>query len=190
MEDNSSVVDASTAQSNNDQSNSTSIPKHHVSFSSLTNDPDIKRDSEFLDKIQQIMFKGNTSNLFIPHLSQFRATYQKAWRSVKKRIESKVPEKSNQEIYLHNIVEISTEGEVETVTPADSLSDESININTENNEKQEINQYWETSNGKGSLYGYVVETDLFMAQIFELDTSRSDAYLLNYVWGASWKNAW
>ena len=84
-------------------------------------------------------------------------------------------------MYLHNIVEISTEGEVETVTPADSLSDESININTENNEKQEINQYWETSNGKGSLYGYVVETDPFMVQIFELDTSRSDAYRLNYV---------
>ena len=52
VEDNCEVVDA--VQSNNDQSNSTSIPKHHVSFSNLTNDPDIKRDSEFLDKMQQI----------------------------------------------------------------------------------------------------------------------------------------
>ena len=52
VEDNCEVVDA--VQSNNDQSNSTSIPKHHVSFSDLTNDPDIKRDSEFLDKMQQI----------------------------------------------------------------------------------------------------------------------------------------
>ena len=54
------------------------------------------------------MTNGNTSKLFIPYLSQFRATYQKARRSVKKRIESKVPEKSTQEIDLHNIVEIST----------------------------------------------------------------------------------
>ena len=87
------------------------------------------------------MTNGNTSKLFIPYLSQFRATYQKARRSVKKRIESKVPEKSTQEINEHNIVEISTEGEVETVTPADSLSDETISIFIENNEKQEINQY-------------------------------------------------
>ena len=84
VEDNSEVVDATTVQSNNDQSNSTSIPKHHVSFSNLTNGPDIKRDSEFFDKMQQIMTNSNISKLFIPYLSQFRATYQKARRSVKK----------------------------------------------------------------------------------------------------------
>ena len=33
VEDNSEVDDGTTVQSNNDQSNSTSIPKHHVSFS-------------------------------------------------------------------------------------------------------------------------------------------------------------
>ena len=88
VEDNSDVVDATIVQSN-----STSIPKHHVSFPNLTNDPDIKRDSEFLDKMQHIMTNGNTSTLFIPYLSQFRATYQKARRSVKKRIESKVTER-------------------------------------------------------------------------------------------------
>ena len=48
------------------------------------------------------MTYGNTSKLFIPYLSQFRVTYQKARRSVKKRIESKVPEKSTQEIDAHN----------------------------------------------------------------------------------------
>ena len=32
VEDNSEVADATTVQSNNDQSNSTSIPKHRVSF--------------------------------------------------------------------------------------------------------------------------------------------------------------
>ena len=62
------------------------------------------------------MTNGNISKLFIPYLSQFRATYQKTWRSVRKQIEPKVPEKSTQEIDSYNIVEISTEGEVETVT--------------------------------------------------------------------------
>ena len=181
VEDNSEVVDATTVQPNNDQSNSTSIPKHHISFPNLTNDPDIKRDSEFLDETQQIMTNGNTWNLFIPYLSQFRATYQKARRSVKKRIESKVTETSTQKIVSHNIIEITTEGEVKTVRPVDSLSDETIRINIENNEKPKINQYWKISNGKDSLYTYVVETGPFMMQFFELNTSKSDAYRLNDV---------
>ena len=54
----SEVVDATTVQSNNNRSNTTIIPKHHVSFSNLTNNPDIKRDSEFLDKMYQIMPNG------------------------------------------------------------------------------------------------------------------------------------
>ena len=86
------------------------------------------------------MTHDNTSKLFIPYLSQFRATYQKARRSVKKRI--------------------STEGEVE---------------------KPEINQYWERSNSNDSLYRYVVETDPFMVQFLEPNTSRNDAYQLNDV---------
>ena len=74
VEDNSEVAVATNVQSNNDQSNSTPIPKHHVSFSSLSNNPDIKRDSEFLNKMQQIMTNSNISKLFIPYLPQFRAT--------------------------------------------------------------------------------------------------------------------
>ena len=91
MEDNSEVVDPTTVQSNNYQSNSTSIPKHHVSFSNLTSDPDIKRGSEFLGKMQQIMTNGNTSELFIPYLSPFRVTYQKARHSVEKQTEFRYP---------------------------------------------------------------------------------------------------
>ena len=37
VEDNSEVVDATTVQSNDDQSNNTSIPKRHVGFSNLPN---------------------------------------------------------------------------------------------------------------------------------------------------------
>ena len=127
------------------------------------------------------MTNGNTSKLSILYLSQFRAAYQKVQRSVKRRIESKVTGKSTQVIDSHSIVEISTEGELETVTPADSLSDKTISINIKNNEKQEINQQWEISNGKDSLYAYVVETDRFMVQFFEPNSSRSDAYRFNNV---------
>ena len=74
----------------------------------------------------------------ISYLPQFRATYQKARRSIKKRIEYKIPEKSTQEIDSHNIVEISIECEVETDTPAESLSDETISVNIEDKEKPEL----------------------------------------------------
>ena len=84
--------------------------------------------------------------IYSPYLYQFRETHQKTWRTVKKRIESKVPEESTQKIYSHNIAEIFTEDEVET--SADSLSDKTISIKTEKNGKAEINQYWEISNGK------------------------------------------
>ena len=116
----------------------------------------------------------------MPYLSQFRATYQKARRSAKRRMESNVPE-STQEIDSHNVIEISAEGKIETIAPADSLSDETISINIENNEKPEINQYWEISNSKDSLSTYVSETDSSMIQLFKLNTSRSDTYGLNDV---------
>ena len=53
-----------------------------TTFVFLTNDPDFKRDSEFLDEMQQIMTSGNTLELFILYLSQFRTIYQKAQRNV------------------------------------------------------------------------------------------------------------
>ena len=119
--------------------------------------------------------------MLFPYLSQFRTTYHKVCHGVKKRIESKVAEKSTQQIDSLNIVQISTEGEVETVRPADSLSDKTVSINSENNEKPKIKQYWKISNGKDSLCTCAVETDPFMVQFFELNTSRSDAYRLNDV---------
>ena len=61
----------------------------HTSLSLFTNNPDIKADSEFLDKFQEIMKDNKTSKLFIPYMSQFRATYEKERRSLKKRIATK-----------------------------------------------------------------------------------------------------
>ena len=63
--------------------------KNGVSLSSFTSDPEIKKDAEFLEKFQQIMENSDTSKLFIPYMSQFRATFRKARHSIKKRIETK-----------------------------------------------------------------------------------------------------
>ena len=54
-------------------------------------------------------------------------------------------------------------------------------LTLKNNEKPEINQYWEVSNSKDSLYAYVVETGPFMVQFFEPNTTRNDTYRLNDV---------
>ena len=51
--------------------------------------------TEFLDKFQQIIEDSGTSKLFIPYMSQFRATFQKGRRSIKKRIETKSVSKSS-----------------------------------------------------------------------------------------------
>ena len=58
-------------------------------LSNFTTDPDIKKDAEFLEQFNEMMTDSSTSKLFIPYLSQFKATYQKARRSIKKRIETK-----------------------------------------------------------------------------------------------------
>ena len=66
-----------------------SASKKETSLLSFTSDPEIKKDAKFLDKFQQIMEDSGTSKLFIPCMSQFRATFQKVRRIIKKRIETK-----------------------------------------------------------------------------------------------------
>ena len=45
--------------------------ENNESLSLFTNDPDIKADSKFLDKFQEIMKYNKASKLFIPYMSQF-----------------------------------------------------------------------------------------------------------------------
>ena len=93
-EEESNVIEAVEEESNviepveetSPSNNSSSVPKRHASLSKSTNDPDMKKDAKFLEKFQEIMTDASTSKLFIPYLSQFKATYQKARRSIKKRI--------------------------------------------------------------------------------------------------------
>ena len=49
--------------------NSSSVPKRHASLSKSTNDSDIKKDTEFLEKFQEIMTDASKSKLFILYLS-------------------------------------------------------------------------------------------------------------------------
>ena len=58
--------------------------KKEASLLSFTSDPEIKKDATFLDKFQQIIEDSGTSKLFIRYMSQFRRTFQKAQRSIKK----------------------------------------------------------------------------------------------------------
>ena len=45
-------------------------------------------------------------------------------------------------------------------------------------EAPDVNQYWEISNGRDSLYGIVIQTNPLMVQYFE-PTTTGDAYKLN-----------
>ena len=150
-------------------------------LSCSTSDPDIKKDAEFLEKLNGMMSDSNTSKLFIPYLSQFKATYQKARRSIKKRIETK--EKSR--IEPSQLIEPNTQQDRVNVEEAPSSTPPSDNIEPMIEEQAprpievpEVNQYWEISNGRDSLYGIVIQTDPFMVQYFE-PNSRGDAYKLN-----------
>ena len=85
-----------------------SASKKETSLLSFTSDPEIKKDTEFLDKFQQIMEDSGISKLFIPYMSQFRATFQKDRRSIKKRIETNAS--ANPQLSKKDNVELPVEG--------------------------------------------------------------------------------
>ena len=80
------------AEENHDQIDLITISsasKKETSLLSFISDQEIKKDVEFLEKFQQIMEDSGTSTLFIPYISQFRATFQKARRSIKNESKQK-----------------------------------------------------------------------------------------------------
>ena len=163
-----------------------SVIKKETSLLSFTSDPEIKKDAKFLDKFQQIMEDCGTSKLFIPYMSQFRATFQKTRRSIKKRIETKasanpqLSKKDNVELQLVGPLN-NAEAATQPMEPAtQSNGDETaLDVSIDgSSEDPDIDQYWEISNGKDSIYAQVVEKDPFMVQFFE-PNSVGDAYRLN-----------
>ena len=147
-----------------------SASKKETSLLSFTSDPEIKKDAEFLDKFQQIMEDSGTSKLFIPYMSQFRATFQKARRSIKKRIETKAS--ANPQLSKKDNVELPVEGPLNNVEAATQPMEPATKSNRDetalnvpidgSSEDLDIGQYWEISIGKDLIYAQVVEKDNFM----------------------------
>ena len=112
---------------------------------------------------------SSTSKLLIPYLSQIKATYQKARRSIKKRIETK--ETSHIEptrLIVPNTEQdrIDTEEALANTPPPanakpviEEYFQEQAPLSVE---VPDLNQYWEISNGRDSLYGIVIQTDPIM----------------------------
>ena len=103
-------------------------------------------------------------------MSQFRATFQKARSSIKKRIETKAS--ANPQLSRKDNVELPVQGPLNNAEAAsqpmepatqsngdETALDESIDGSSE---YTDIGQYWEISNGKDSIYAHTVENDLFM----------------------------
>ena len=177
------------AEENHDQIGLIAISlasKKETSLLSFTSDPEIKKDAEFLDKFQQIMEHNGTSKLFIPYMSQFRAAFQKARGSIKKRIETKAS--ANPQLSKKDNVELPVEGPLNNTKAATQPMEPAAQSNGDetalvvpidgSSEDPDIGQYWEISNGKDSIYAQVVEKDPFMGQFFEPNLI-GDAYRLN-----------
>ena len=132
------------------------------------------------------MEDSGTSKLFIPYMSQFRATFQKARRSIKKRIETKAS--ANPQLSKKDNLELPVEGPLnnaeaatQPMEPATQTNGDETALATSidgSSDDPDIGQYWEISNGKDSIYAQVVEKDPFMVQFFE-PNSIGDAYRLN-----------
>ena len=60
-----------------------------VPLSNLYDDPDVKKNSLFLDSMAKVYEMG-TSETFLSHLRKFQSVYDEARRSVKNHIESKL----------------------------------------------------------------------------------------------------
>ena len=92
-------------------------------------------------------------------MSQFRATFQKARRSIKKRIETKAS--ANPQLSKKDNVELPVEGPLNNAESATHPMEPAIQSNGDetaldssidgSREDPDIGQYWEISNGEDSI---------------------------------------
>ena len=100
----------------------------------MTSDPEIKKDTEFLDKFQQIMEDSGTS--------QFRATFQKARRSIKKRIETKAS--ANPQLSKKDNMQLPVEGLLNNAEAATQSNGDETSLDVsidDSSEDPDIGQY-------------------------------------------------
>ena len=72
-----------------------------VLLSDLTTDPEIQKDTKFLDKLQTLFSESETSTLSIPFMSTLRRTNHNFRKSVQKRIENS---KKQQQVMTKNTI--------------------------------------------------------------------------------------
>ena len=105
------------------------------------------------------MEDSGTSKFFIPYMSQFRATFQKALRSIKKRIETKAS--ANPQLSKIDNVKLPVEGSLNNAEAATQPMEPATKSNGDettlyvpidsSSEDPDIGQYWEIINGKNSI---------------------------------------
>ena len=72
-----------------------------VLLSDLTTDPEIQKDTKFLDKLQTLFSESETSTLSIPFMSTLRRTNHNFRKSVHRRIENS---KKQQQVMTKNTI--------------------------------------------------------------------------------------
>ena len=56
------------------------------SLQNICNDPDVNKDTKFLDDLQKVFKENETSLMFKPRLNKMKAAFKEGRRSLKKRI--------------------------------------------------------------------------------------------------------
>ena len=75
-----------------------------VSMSHLSSDPSIVADSEFLDKLYEVIATEETSKLFTPYILQLKAKYKVARRSLKRRLEEHIQQGKDKKALCQKIM--------------------------------------------------------------------------------------
>ena len=65
-------------------------PKHTLPLTNVCDDPDVNVDASFVDELQALFDRHQTSKLFTPYMSQLRSIHKKSRNNLKRRIEQKL----------------------------------------------------------------------------------------------------
>ena len=124
-----------------------SILCHLVPLAHNIKGPDVKADSEFLDKFHELIMTNKTSKLFTPYISQFKVTFEKARRSLKRRIETE--DRGTREMPTVEPQEREQQDEL-------SAFDDAIeSANCKEPTLPQIGEYWAVSNGNHRCRSYM-----------------------------------
>ena len=143
------------------------------SLTKATNDAKINMDATFADQLQSLIENHETSNLFIPYVSELKATHQKARRQLKRRIDQYL--KKQQTAVT---AETSETSESENFDTFETLFDD--NDATESEVKPKKDEFWKIRNGRSGnfLYTLIVGENPLEVKYFE-PTVKGKHHCLN-----------